>query len=214
MRTVKFRTEDKDSIDKVVASLRKTLRPGDIILSGPSSNTIFTRYIHLTLILTKRIMRGITHSCMYLGDDKILDIDYKIIRSGTHVEETTLKQFVEDKLGFFGGVMIYVVTPKHYSRIQRRLAVAESRERFLTENKRLTHTLWGSVVVGWRYVFFRRSKYVEDLTFRKDWTCGHMVAYILKKSNVDIGKRASYTFVPPMFAYSKYFRIEKKIVLK
>ena len=214
MKALIIRTESRDAVDKAVDSLRRSLRPGDIILSGPIPKNVSTKYLNVVLMLTSRILKGITHSCMYVGDGKILDIDYKIIRSGTHIEELTLKQFVEGKIGMFGGVRIYAVKPRHYSRLQRRLAVTESRENFIAKSKELTHTLKGTAILGFRYVFRKNTHYKEDLSFRTDWTCSYMVAHILKKANVNIGKRASYTFVPSMFAYSRYFKVEKKIVLK
>ena len=214
MRTVTIRVRRKDAVDRAVRFLKRSLKKGDIILTGPVPRNILTRYFHITLKLTTRLLKGVTHSCLYLGNGKILDIDYKILRSGAHIEEVTLREFVQGKLSYFGGVRIYVVKPKHYSRYQRRLAVAESRKSFIAKNKELTHTLWGSIVVGFRYIFYRRFKYKEDLSFRKDWTCGHMVAYLMKKSNVDIGRRASYTFLPVNFLYSNYFKVERKIEIK
>jgi hypothetical protein len=41
-----------------------------------------------------------------------------------------------------------------------------------------------------------------------------MVAYLLKKSGTEIGKRATYTFVPPMFIKSKYFKIKRKVCIE
>jgi hypothetical protein len=213
IKSVYIKVADEHAIEKAVSSLNKVLTPGDIILSGPVSKNVLSRYFHVTLILARRILKGVTHSCLYLGDGKILDIDYKILRSGSHIEEVTLADFVRSKIDFFGGVMIYVVNPKHYSKIQRKMAIHESRIHFIKRSKQLSHTLWGSFVVGFRYVFFRKFKSKEDLSFRNDWTCGHMVAYIMKKSKVDIGKRASYTFVPPMFLFNKNFHTKSKIIM-
>jgi hypothetical protein len=208
-----IKAHEKDAVERAVHSLKNVLKPGDIILSGPIPKNILSKYFHITLILARRILKGVTHSCLYLGDDKILDIDYKILRSGQQIEEVTLTEFVKGKLDYFGGVLIYVVKPKHYSKIQRNMAIQESRMNFIRKSEQLSHTLWGSLVVGFRYVFQRRSRFKEDMSFRNDWTCGHMVAYIMKKSNVNIGTRASYTFVPPMFLFNKHFMTKSKIVM-
>ncbi|MGV8150918.1 MAG: hypothetical protein ACP5NV_04270 [Candidatus Woesearchaeota archaeon] len=214
MKVLTINTEDTRAVDKVVESLKETLKPGDIILTGPIPKNILTKYFHVTLIIANKMLKGLTHSCLYLGNDKILDIDYKILRSGTHIEELSIKTFVQGKLDYFGGVKIYVVKPARYSNIQRRIAIAQSRKLFIANNDKLTHTLWGSLVVGFRYMFQRKSKFKEDMSFRKAWTCGHMVAYLMKKSKVNIGQRATYTFVPPIFVHSKHFRTQKIILLK
>lgn len=214
MRTLRLRAGDKDSVEKAVKSLKRILKPGDVILTSPIRKNIMSRYFHITLMLTKRVLKSVTHSCIYLGNDMLLDIDYKIVRPGGSVEELTLRDFISGKLHYFGGVSIYVVSPKQYSIVQRRIAVQESREKFIANRKKLSLSIWESFLVGFRYVFYRKSRYKEDLSFRNDWTCGHMVAYILKSAKVDIGKRASYTFVPPMFLYSKNFQTKSKIVMK
>lgn len=208
-----IKVDEVGAVERAVQSLKNILKPGDIILSGPIPKNFLSKYFHIILIVSRRILKGVTHSCLYLGNDKILDIDYKILRAGKYVEEVTLTEFVKGKLDYFGGLMIYVVKPKHYSKIQRRMAIHESKIHFIRQNKQLSHTLWGSLVVGFRYVFQRHSRFKEDLSFRNDWTCGHMVAYIMKKSKVNIGKRASYTFVPPMFLFNKHFRTKSKIVM-
>ncbi|HIH31936.1 TPA: hypothetical protein HA235_04465 [Candidatus Woesearchaeota archaeon] len=214
MRVIRLKSNDSYFIERAVNHLRKILKPGDIVLTGPIPNNILSKYLHITLIVSNKILRGITHSCIYLGDDKILDIDYKIMRPGNAVEALTLKEFISGKIDYFGGLSLYVVKPKQYSRLQRRMVIQESREKFISTKRKLTHTLRGSLVVGFRYIFFRKSLYKEDLTFQDDWTCGHMVAYILKRANVDIGKRATYTFVPPMFTHNKHFIVDSKIIMK
>lgn len=204
---------DEQSIEKVTARLQKVLKKGDIILSGAIPRNFSTRFVNVIIHVTLKVLRHVTHSCIYVGDGKILDIDYKILAQGTDIELVTIKEFVSRKISDFGGVTIYVVAPKNYTNKQRQMVVEESMNNFFKKRSKLTHTYMGSIQLGMRYVLFRNKKYREDLRFKNDWTCSTMVAYILKKCGVRIGKRASYTFVPPMFLFSKKFRTKSKIVM-
>jgi hypothetical protein len=216
MKLVVVKKDDKKAVDKAAKILAKKLHKGDIILTGPISENFFAKYLHVTLILSKRLLRGITHSCIYLGNNQVLDIEYKMIRSTNTTEKITLQKLIKLKTDEFGGVIVYVVSPTMYTAYQRKMVVEESKKSFLSGRK-ISHTPMGSLILGWRYMFQRKgfyAKHKEDLTFGTDWTCSHMVAHILKKKGVKIGNRASYTFVPPIFAASKHFRIKGKVMVK
>jgi len=211
MKSITLNGDDVKSIDMAAAELEKTLQRGDVILSGPIPKNFSTRFLNLIVHVSIKVLKRITHSCIYVGDGKVLDIDYKLLKQGTAVELISVHEFVRRKIENFGGVTIYVVAPKHYTDKQRERVVNESINHFFKRRARLTHSYFGSLHLGIRYIFFKNKKYRENLHFRNSWTCGEMVAYILKKGGVSIGNRASYTFVPPMFLFSKNFRAKSKV---
>jgi len=214
MKKITIRAGRESSISEAVYILKGVLKPGDIILTGPASKNSLIRFIDVTVLIVKHVLRGITHSCVYLGDERVLDIDYKPLDRSNEVEEKTLEGLIRSKIEFFGSIKIYVVSPKTYTRKQRKIVVQESMDRFIKNRKTLNHTYTGCLTLGMRYIFFRNKRYKEDMSFKKSWTCGEMVAYLLKKSGTEIGKRATYTFVPPMFIKSKYFKIKRKVCIE
>jgi len=214
MKRVHIRVETDESLNMAVTSLRQGLKPGDIILTGPIPKNFKSRFLNIIARITIHVLRGITHSCIYLGNDQIMDIDHKIIRSGNELECVSIEEFIKRKIEHFGGVMIYVARPKKYNSIHRQKVVKESLETFLKNNDKITHTYVGSLKLGMRYIFFRNRYYKEDMSFKNAWTCSEMVAYILKKAGIKIGKRATYMFAPPTFVSSPYFKVKKKLVME
>jgi hypothetical protein len=146
----------------------------------------------------------------------IFDMDHKIIESGNDFFKINVKNFIKRKIRQFGGVAIYVTQPKIYKERNRRLVILEAVKNFINRSKHLKHSYLETIKVGLRFIFKRNKKYKEDLDVieKRYWTCAHVIAYIFKKSEVDIGKRTSYTFVPCMFAFNKEFKIKQKIILK
>ena len=211
MKNVIIRDTTEKDIDEAARHLLSELQPGDIILSGPIPTKIKAKYINVISIFVRNVFKGITHSCIYMGRGRIIDIDLHLTQR-EDVEVLSLRQFLRNKIDSFGGVRVYVVTPKNYRKAQRRLAILESNN-FNRKKAYLRYTYIGSVLTAWRYIFRRRKIYKEDLSFRNNWTCGEMVAYILKRAGTPIGKKASYTFVPPMFVNKKYFHVKKKVCL-
>lgn len=205
---------NKKSIEKATRILTRSLKKGDIILSGPIPKNTWTRFFNIILMITRKVLRGITHACLYLGNNKVLDIDQKITEKGNDIFRISIKGFIKRKISQFGGVMIYVVQPKKYKNKYRKLVVAEAIKNFFKKSKNLKHSYFESLKVGLRFLFKNPRKYKENLVYRKHWTCGHFVAYIFKKSGVDIGRRASYMFLPTTFAFSKHFKVKRKIILK
>jgi hypothetical protein len=214
MKKFTLKTDSDESLELASLSLRQQLKPGDIILSGPILKNLKTKFVDIALLVTRRVLRGITHSCVYIGDGKILDIDYKPLDRGNEIGSVTVEEFVKGKLDYYGGVKIYVVRPRKYTAKHRRLVVKESVENFLRNRSRLNHTYIGSLRLGFRYIFFRNKNYKEDMSFKKSWTCGEMVAYLMKNAGAKIGKRATYTFVPPMFLSNKHFKVKSRLVMK
>ena len=206
--------KDNKAVEKANLLLKKSLRKGDIILTGPIPKNFFFKYFNLICIVTRKVLRGITHSCLYLGGGYVFEIDHKIIRKGNDMEKITLKKLIKNKVENFGGVIIWVVQPKRYTLKHRNLVVKETINNFLNKSKYIAFSYFESIKVGMRF-FFQRNKYVkEELKFREKWNCSHLVAYILKKSRVPIGKRTSYTFLPCTFVFSKHFKVKKKVILK
>ncbi len=206
---------DKKSIKKAYDLLNKSLKKGDIILTGPIPNNFFFKYFNFISMISRKVLRGITHSCLYLGNGYVFDIDHKIIRNGDDMEKITLKKLIQNKINHFGGVIIYVVQPKLYTLKNRNLVVKETVNNFLKKSKFIAFSYFESLKAGFRF-FFERHKFYkkENLNFQKKWNCSHIVAHILKKSGTPIGKRVSYTFVPCTFVFSRHFKVKQKVILK
>ena len=194
--------------------LLRSLKKGDIILTAPIPQTVTARFIDIVTLIVRKTFRGITHSCIYLGDGYILDIDFRPLATGSDVTKLPLRQFLKNKIEYFGGLTVYVVKPKHYSKYRREMVVAQSLSTFIGSGQNHTHSAIESMKLFFRHVFNRTKKYKENLSYTTLWTCSHMVAHIFKKSGAKIGRRASYTFTPATFAFSKYFTVKEKIVIK
>jgi hypothetical protein len=214
MRGITIRAGDEMAIDKAAHVLEQNLIKGDIILTGPIPLNIKTRFLNIVSIISRKVLRGITHACLYLGDGYVLDIDGKIIRPGYEIEKITLKQLVYNKVNNFGGVNMYIVAHKKYSSHRREKVIKESISGYLRNRHRIKLSYFKSMLTGLRYVFLRRRHYPEDLSYKKDISCAEMIARILKRSGIPIGKRASYTYVPPMFLFSRYFKTKEKIIVR
>lgn len=214
MKIVQLKKDDPESIENAAKILRQSLIAGDVILSAPIPKNFFNKYVNIAIIIIRRYSRGITHSCLYLGNNQVLDIDYKIIRPGPAIEKIALETLLKNKIDFYGGVIVYVVKPKHYNKKNRMAAVKHSFDDFLKNQHKITHGLFGTVKLALRYRFRNNKKYPEDFRMVEDWTCTHMVAHILKRSGAKIGRRASYTFIPMTFLFSKNFKTKSKLILQ
>lgn len=215
MKSIFIKVNSKRAIERAVISLKKSLRKGDIILTGPIAKNFFFKYFNVIARFSKIVLRGITHSCMYLGKGYVFDIDHKFIRKGNDIEKITLKKLITNKINNFGGLTIYAVQPRDYKNKNRNLVVKEITSNFLKKSRHLAFSYFEAGKAAFRY-FFQRSKFYknEDLSFQKNWNCSHIVAHILKRANTPIGKRTSYTFVPCTFVFSRYFKVKSKVILK
>ena len=215
MKSIFIKINSKRAIDKAVASLKKSLKKGDIILTGPIAKNFFFKYFNIIARFSKIVLRGITHSCLYLGKGYVFEIDYKFIRKGNDIERITLKQLITNKINSFGGLTIYAVQPRDYKNKHRNLVIKEITDNFLKKSRHLAFSYFEAAKTTFRYLF-QKSKFYknEDLSFQKKWNCSHIVAHILKKANAPIGKRTSYTFVPCTFVFSRYFKVKSKVILK
>ena len=209
-------SESDESVRDAAKHLKRVLRKGDIILSGAILNNFYAKFVNIVVQITIKLLRGLSHSCIYLGNDRILDIDHKIIRRGEDIETVSIEQFIRSKIDRFGGVTIYVVRPRNYNPRIRDSVIRLSIKNFLRKNKDLKHSYVESLKIAYLHFFERDKHHVEnlDLDYKTNWTCSHMVAYILKKAGTNIGNKASYTFVPSTFLFSKHFAVKKKLVLK
>ena len=215
MRGISVRSDDKKAIEKATALLKRKLRKGDIILTGPIPKNFIFKYFNFVSMISRKILRGITHSCIYLGEGDVFEINYKIMKSGGAIEKMTLKKLIKNKLEHFGGVIIYIVQPKQYTNKHRNLVKLEAVNNFLKKSKQRTFSYLESFKTGFKFLFDRKDFYKEDnLNYGGKWHCSNIVAFILKKSKVPIGKRAYHTFVPCTFVFSKHFRVKEKIILK
>src|SRR3989344_285745 len=200
MKSIFIKINSKRAIDKAVTSLKKSLKKGDIILTGPIAKNFFFKYFNIIARFSKIVLRGITHSCLYLG-------------KGNDFERITLKQLITNKINNFGGLTIYAVQPRDYKNKHRNLVIKEITNNFLKKSKHLAFSYFEAAKTTFRYLF-QKSKFYknEDLSFQKKWNCSHIVAHILKKANAPIGKRTSYTFVPCTFVFSRYFKVKSKVI--
>ena len=214
MRRVTVKVGDKKAIEKTCRILRRHLKKGDIILTGPIPLNFKARFLNIVSMVSRRVLRGITHACIYLGEGYVLENDSKFIVSGPEIERIKLETFVKRKIGHFGGVNIYIVTSKYYNKYYRNRVIEESINGYLDNNDIIKHSYVKSLFVGIRYVFFKNKHYPEDLSFKDKVSCGEIVASVLKRSGVKIGKKATYNFVPTQFAFSKHFRVKGKVSLK
>jgi hypothetical protein len=213
MKIYAIHGHDPRRLDRAVKTLRRRLRKGDIILTGPIPRNFKTRFLNVVLMITRRVFRGITHACLYLGDDYILDIDYHLIERDRQVVRLSIHDFIKYRMDNFGGMMIYVVRPRVYYRSTIAAVVREANEVFVKNSRDLRHSYIGSIRAGWHYLVVGAKNYKEDLRFHKVWHCGEMVAHILKKANTPIGKRACFMFMPITYARSKHFKVQSKIIL-
>ena len=135
------------------------------------------------MITRKVSWGGITHCCLYLGDNMIFDMDHKIVEDGNDFFKVNVKNFIKRKIRQFGGVTIYVVQPRMYNKKSRKLVVLEAIKNFINKNKILRHSYLETIKVGLRFIFKRNKKYEENLSLinKRHWTCAHVIAYIFKK---------------------------------
>ena len=211
---IKYIPKDKEKyLIRAKKTLLRSLEKGDIILTAPIPKTFVAGFSDLVVLITRKTFRGITHSCIYLGNGKILDIDFNPLERESNVKKLKLEKFLSNKIKYFGGVSIYVVKPRYYSKYKRELVVQESLKT-LSNNQNHRHSAIESLKLFFRHVFNRRGKYKENLNYTTNWTCSYLVAHMMKKSGTKIGRRASYMFTPATFAFSKYFHVKDKVVIK
>ena len=202
-----------DAIAYAVTILKKTLKKGDIILTKPRLNKIKLKIMHFPSFIIGKLSRGITHSCLYLGKGNVLEIGNTIY--DWKIKKISLDNLIKSKIKLFKGVTIYVVQPKHYKIKHRNLVLDVAINHFLKKSKFLVFSYWNMIKV-WLKLIFKTHKFSqkEKLIFKEDWNCSELIAYVLKKANIKIGKRKTKFFLPSSFLFSKHFKTKKKLTLK
>ena len=213
---IKFiRKKDEKALVKAERNMSKYLRTGDIIVTGPAAENIGSIFRDVVVLITRRTFRGVTHSCIYLGKGYLLDIDFNPLERDSNVKMLSLKKFLKTKLNHYGSLAVYTVKPRYYTKYRRSLVVKESMDTFLNgDKKNHRHSAVESLKLFFRFLFMRHKNYKEDLKSRTSWTCSHLVAHVFKKTGTRIGKRASYTFNPCTFLFSRYFKVKNKVIIK
>ena len=208
----KFKNKN-EAIKKAVNLLKTKLKKGDIILTSPKFSNIRLKLMNLTSYIISKFSRGITHSCIYLGKNQVLDINFRF--KGRDIQILTLKQLLKRKIISFKELKVYVVQPKKYKNYHRDIVLQESKNTFLRKSKNIIFST-ASIFNIMFILLFNKSLFYkkEKAGYKNKWHCSNLVAYILKKSGVPIWKSATSTFIPSTFIFSRYFKIKKKIILK
>src|SRR3989344_7509252 len=207
-----FNSQD-EAIRKAIQILKKNLNKGDIILTSPRFKNIKLKIMNLPSYIISTLSRGITHSCVYLGKNEVLDIDFRF--RGKDVQRLKLKELLKRKINRFKGIKVYVVQPKKYKSSHRAIVLKKAINEFLIKGKaklyyytELFKIFFKLKIMG--HKFYRKQKPI----YNYKWHCGNLVAYLLKIANVPIGKRAFSTYIPSTFIFSRHFKIKKKVVIK
>ncbi|MEK6834793.1 MAG: hypothetical protein AABX61_00840 [Nanoarchaeota archaeon] len=208
----KFKTRE-DAIKKAAQILREKLKPGDIILTSPRLNNIKLKIRYFSSYLIGKLSRGITHSCLYIGNNRLMDMDIRL--RGKAIQNITLEQLLKKKIDRFKGIKVYVVQPKRYKKWHRDIVLKESINNFINKSKDIIFSVKELSRMFFILTFKKSETYKKDTkNLVKRWHCSNLVAYILRKSGVNIGNRASNSFIPSTFVFSKHFKVKKKIVIK
>ncbi len=187
------------------------LKKGDIMLIGPKLNSINLKIKNFTSYIISKLCRGITHSCIYMGKDNVFDMDFRLIGKG--IRKIKLSRLLKEKIAKFKEINVYIVEPKIYERHHRINVLREAINNFLRKKRDISFSYTGILKILFVIMLFNKSYFYrkEKLQYKKEWYCSNLVAYILKKAKVPIGKRATSTFTPSTFAFSRYFKIKKRI---
>ena len=207
-----FNSQD-EAVRKAIQILKKNLNKGDIILTSPRFKNIRLKIMNLPSYIISTLSRGITHSCIYLGKNEVLDVDFRLM--GKDVQKVNLEELLRKKISRFKGIKIYVVQPKKYKKSHRAIVLKRAIDEFIVKGKiklyyytELFKIFFKLKING--HKSFRKQKPI----YNYKWHCSNLVAYLLKNANVPIGKRAFSTYIPSTFLFSRHFKIKKKVVIK
>ena len=197
---------------KKIRSIIK-LKKGDIVLIGPRFNSITLKVKNFSSYIISKLCRGITHSCIYMGKDNIFDMDFRLIGKG--IRKIKLNKLIKEKISKFKEINVYIVEPKIYQRRHRINVLREAINNFLMKKKEISFSYTGILKILFVTLLLNKSYFYkkEKLQYKKEWYCSNLVAYILRKAKVPIGKRATSTFMPNTFAFSRHFKIKKRITI-
>src|SRR3989344_4493192 len=211
---IKNKGNENAAIKKAAEILKETLKKGDVILTKPRLNNIKLKIRNFPSLIIGAFTRGVTHSCLYLGNGKVLEIGSKFYDKS--IKKISLERLLSRKYASFRGLTIYVVQPKYYKTKHRNLVFKIAVNNFLKKSKELTFSYLKifKEVIKAAFHNSKISRRKEKLTFKKVWNCSDLVAYVLKKSGAKIGKRRTRFFAPSTFLFSKHFKTKKKVVLK
>ena len=215
MKTIKITLKNNKlkSIKKAVLILKNSLKKGDIIITKPRLSNIKLKILHFPSFIISKLSRGITHSCLYLGDENILEIGHTIL--DPDIQKISIEEFLKCKIRLFSGVTVYILHPKNYKIHQRNLVLKIAVDEFLKRSKSLVFSYLNMFHVAFN-LLFKKKVYIkkEILLFKKDWNCSELISYTLKKAGIKIGKRRTSLFLPSTFIFSNHFKIKKKLILK
>ena len=216
MKTIVIKNNDNEraAIRQTTEILEENLKKGDVILIKPRLRNIRLKIRNFPSFIIGAFTRGITHSCLYLGKGKVLEIGTKFYDKG--IKKISLEKLLRIKYASFRGLTIYIVKPKYYKTKHRNLVFKIAINNFLKKSKELTFSyikIFKEVIKA-AFHNSKISRRKEKLTFKKVWNCSDLVAYVLKKSGAKIGKRRTKFFAPSTFLFSKHFKTKKKVVLK
>ena len=208
------RKEDNDSyIKRASQMLKSSLKKGDVNVTKPRLNNIKLKIMHFPSFIISKLSRGITHSCLYLGNGNVLEIGTTLTDS--KIKKLSLESLLKSKMRLFGGVTVYAIQPKYYKLKHRERAVKLAVNNFLKRSKEVVFSHFNMLKLGLGLIL-KRNKFSgkELLKFKRDWNCSELTAHILKKANIKIGKRRAKFFLPSTFVFSKHFKTKKKVILK
>lgn len=210
---IKNNSNEEKSIKEAVLILKKTLKKGDIILTKPRLNNIKLKIRNFPSLLIGALTKGITHSCIYLGNGNVLEIGTKFYDK--KIKKMGLERLLKLKYASFKGLTVYVVQPKYYNEKHRKKVFKIAINNFLRKSKKLTFSYFSIFKIAVK-VQLTRNKFMkrEKLDFKKVWNCADLVAYVLKKAGAKIGHRKTKFFAPSTFLFSRHFKTKKKVILK
>ncbi len=215
MKSIVIKKEGNENkyISRASKILKNTLKRGDIILTRPRLNNIKLKIRHFPSFIISKLSRGITHSCLYLGDGYVLEIGARF--NDSKIKKIKIEELLRSKIDLFKGVTVYVVQPKYYKTQDRNLVLKIAINNFLKKSKFIAFSYLNMAKV-WGRLIFKKNKFSkkEILKFKSDWNCSELTAFILKKAGIKIGNRKTKFFLPSTFIFSRHFKSKRKIVLK